>query len=142
MVDPNTAIGTVVLNILAGIGVVAILAVFSWTLGPLKWPFQSCRIRRIVLRDRGFLFVFNPEGDQKKIVTFLADGRIGEGHNNNENIWRIKKGKLEIFAVDGKIYSRFKHDRDTGRLVHTNDSDTRSVHGQFFVPQWEKPNYG
>ncbi len=141
MVDPSTAIGTVFLNILASVGVVAILAFFSWILGPLKWPFQSRRIRRILLRDRGFLFVFNPERDQTKIVTFLADGQIGEGGNNNENTWRIKKGKLEILAVDGEIYSRFKHDQDTGRLVHTNESDTRSVHGQFFVPQWERPNY-
>ena len=142
MINPSTAAGTVILNILAGIGVVAILTVFSWFLGLFKWPIQSRRIRKIILRNRGFLFFFNPEGNQKKIVTFLANGKIDEGCNNNENTWQIKRGRLEIFAVDGEIYRRFKYDRDTGRLVHTNDSDTRSVHGQFFVPQWERPNYG
>ncbi|HEG44187.1 MAG TPA: hypothetical protein ENH94_09085 [Phycisphaerales bacterium] len=142
MIDPSTATGALILNILAGIGLAATLAIFSWFLGPLKWPIQSRRIRKIILRNRGFLFFFNPEGNQKKIITFLANGQIDEGRNNNENTWQIKRGRLEILAVDGEIYSRFKYEQDTGKLIHTNDPDTRSVHGQFFVPQWERPDYG
>ena len=142
MFDPSTATGTVILDILAGIGLVAILALLIWLFGPLKWPINANRIRKILIRDRGFRFVYNPEADKSKFVTFLANGEIGEGRNNNENRWRIRKGKLEILAVDGKVYSRFLHEPASGRLVHTNDADTRSVHGQFFVQKWEKPNYG
>jgi len=141
MIDPTTATGTVILNILAGVGLIAIIALLSWLLGPLKWPIESRRIRKIILRGRGFCFVFNPEANKSKFVSFLPNGEIGEGRNNNENSWHIKRGRLEILAVDGKIYSRFRHDPVTGRLVHTNDIDTRSIHGQFFVPQWERPNY-
>lgn len=140
MLDPTTATGTLTLNILAGVGVVVILTLLAWLASPLKRLIDSFQLRKIILRKHGFYFVFNPENDKKKHVTFLADGRIGEGQNNNEYSWKIKKGKLEIIAEDGKVYSRFKRDKETGKLVHTNDSDTRSVHGQFFMPCWERIN--
>lgn len=137
MLDPTTASGTIILSILAGIGLAAILAVRSWILAPLKWLLQAKRLRKIIGSACQFRFVYNPDANKSKIVTFLPDGQISEGRNNNENKWRIKKGRLEILAVDGKWYSRFKHDPETGRLVNTNDPGTRSVHGQYLVPQWE-----
>jgi len=134
ILDPSTPVGTVVLGILKALGTVIILAVLAWLLGPLKWPSQKRRLHKIILSDRRFRFVFNPDANRSKIVTFRADGEIGEGQNNNENRWRIRRGKLEILGYDGKLYSRFAYDQKTGRLTHTNDPDCRSILGQYFTP--------
>ena len=138
MIDPSTASGTLILNILAGIGLAAILTVFSWLLGPLKWPIQAFRLRKVILNGRRFRFFYNPETNKSKVVTFCPNGKVGEGRNHQENRWRIRKGKLEIFDQDEKLYSRFRHDPVTGRLIHTNDADTRSIMGQFFIPEWKQ----
>jgi hypothetical protein len=73
---------------------------------------------------------------QAKVVTFLSGGEIGEGRNSNEDTWRIRRGALEVLAKDGKIYSRFVHDKKSGKLAHTNDPDTRSIHGQYMIPHF------
>lgn len=142
MFDPTTATGTVILNIIAGIGLTAIVAVLSWIIGPLKWLIQTKRLRKIIGGECRFRFVYNPDANKSKIVTFLPDGQIGEGRNENENKWRIKRGKLEILAVDGKWFNRFKHDPETGRIVSTNELSMRSINGQYFIPIWERPKYG
>ena len=140
MIDPSTAAGTVILDILASIGVIAIMAVGSWVLGPVKWLVHARRIRKIIGIDRRFLFVYNPDANKSKVITFSQNGQIGEGRNSNEHSWRIRRGKLEIIHADGKCYSRFRYDPESGRLINTNEPGTRSIHGQFFVPQWELPN--
>lgn len=43
---------------------------------------------------------------------------------------------LEVLAQDKRVYSRFVHDKATGRLAHTNDPDTRSIHGQYMIPHF------
>ena len=134
--DPSTPLGSVILNILASIGFVTIVAVVGWITGPIRWWMAGKTLRQILLSGRRFIFVFNPANSKSKVVTFLPNGEIGEGRNSNEDSWRIRRGKLEILAFDGKIYSRFVQDKKTGRIVHTNDSDTRSIHGQFILPHF------
>lgn len=68
-------------------------------------------------------------------MTFLPNGEVGEGKNSNEYTWRIRRGKLELLAFDGKVYSRFVQNKKNGMLEHTNDADTRSNHGQYLLPQ-------
>jgi len=114
----------------------AVLGVLGWSVGPLRWIVQNRRLRQLLLGGRRFVFVFNPTMGQRKIVTFLANGDIGEGRNNNEHTWRVRKGRLEIFALDGRLYSRFYYDKVSGRLKHTNDTDTRSIHGQYLKPDF------
>jgi hypothetical protein len=138
ILDPTQPAGVVVLSILATVGASAILAATGWLLGPLKWWFQRRRLLKIILRDRRFRFVYNPGEGKNKAVTFLLDGRIGEGQNGNENRWRIRRGRLEILALDGRLYSRFAYNPETGRLAHTNDPDCRSILGQYFEPLFEK----
>jgi hypothetical protein len=135
--DPSTIIGAIFVGIIVSIGSMGIITILAWFLGPLKWFVQSRNLRKILLSGRRFHFVFNPGANKMKIVTFLPDGQIGEGHNSNECTWRIRRGKLEIFAFDGAIYSRVYYDRKTGRIVHTNDPDSRSVMGQYFEPQFK-----
>jgi len=136
--DPSTATGTIILGILATVCATALLAVLAWLAGPLKWPFQNHRLRKIILSNRDFRFVFNPEVNKAENITFLTNGQIGKGQNSNEHSWQIRRGKLEILATDGKWYSRFSLEPKTGKLTNTNELGTRSVHGQYFVPQWEQ----
>jgi len=137
MVDSNTTTGTIIIGVIIALVSTGIIAFLAWFFSPLRWLSQSRRLRKILLSGRRFHFVFNPGANKMKIVTFLPDGQIGEGHNSNECTWRIRHGKLEIFAFDGAIYSRFYYDRKTGRIVHTNDLDSRSVMGQYFEPQFK-----
>lgn len=141
-IDPSTPLGSIAVNVIAGLVVAVLLAGLAWVAGPLKWFIQNRRLKELLLSGRRFVFVFNPTTEKAKLVTFEADGKVGEGRNENEHTWKIAKGALEIFAADGKIYSRFRHDKASGHLKHTNDTDTRSIHGQYFQPDflhWNKP---
>jgi hypothetical protein len=132
--DPNTTVGTVISDVLAALITAGVLGVLAWFAGPLRWLVQNRALRQLLSNGRRFLFTFNPKTGQSKYITFLADGKIGEGQNQNEHAWRIRRGLLEIFAADGAIYSRFRHDKVTGHLKHTNDADLRSIHGQYLEP--------
>lgn len=134
--DPSTTVGSILINVVAGLLLAAILTGLAWVAGPLRWLMQNRRLNELLLSRRCFVFVFNPTAGQGKIVTFLENGDIGEGRNSNEYTWRVRKGRLEICAADGKLYSRFYHDKVSGYLRHTNDTDTRSIHGQYFQPDF------
>ena len=136
--DPTKPQGVVTLSVIAGM-IVMIIGLFrGWFSRFFRWIGRSKEMKKLVLNDRGFIFVFDPESKASKKVVFEKKGKINEGMNANESTWRIKRGFLEIFADDGKIYSRFKFDNESGNLIHTNDSDARSMRRQYFVPIWEK----
>jgi hypothetical protein len=134
--NPTTATGSIAINIAGAVGAVTLLGFLAWLGGPLKWWVKGRALRQLLLNGRRFVFVFNPMHGQAKIVTFLSSGEIGEGRNSNENTWQIRRGALEILAQDSKIYSRFAHDKKNGKLAHTNDPDTRSIHGQYMIPHF------
>ena len=85
---------------------------------------------RDLLLGGTFKFVFNPAGGQSKPLSFLQNGEIGKGRNDNENRWRIVDGRLEILNSDGGVYSRFVLLDNNEFLHHTDDPDTRSLRGQ------------
>jgi hypothetical protein len=97
----------------------------------ITWDAEH-RIKNALSNAR-FKFIFNPTTGASKFVTFLSDGSIGEGRNQNEATWRIVNGRLEILNSDGEIYSRFIILKDDRSFHHTNDPDTLSIRGQFFV---------
>jgi hypothetical protein len=112
-----------------------IIAFLGWIAGPLKWLVHNRELRLLVSNERRFLFVFDVDRNGAKDITFREDGSIGLGRNNQEFTWKIRRGAMEIFASDGKIYSRFRRDRKDGILYHTNDLDLRSKHGQYMKPR-------
>jgi len=144
--DPNTAAGSFVIQVIAGVvgGVllIAVVAFHRWVFAPLRWLCEKYHLRRMLVPGRRFRFVFNPQTEGTKFVTFQANGEIGEGRNNNEHRWRIRRGKIEILAGDNQVYSRFRHDHESGRLVHTNDADCRSIRGQYFESEWQSMRRG
>jgi hypothetical protein len=120
---------------LAGALLLSIGALLAW---PFRWWVQGRSIRQLVANERRFNFVFNPAANMSKEITFLADGTIGQGRNDNEHSWRVRRGALEILASDGNIYSRFRHDRTHGMLKHTNDPELRSIPGQYMQARFVK----
>jgi len=113
---------------LIGALLLSVGALLAW---PFRWWIQGRSIRQLIANERRFNFVFNPATSMAKEITFLADGTIGLGRNDNEHTWRIRRGALEIRASDGRVYSRFRHDRAHGLLKHTNDPELRSIPGQY-----------
>lgn len=134
MTMPDIPISDIVIAVLKQAVGAASIAALAWFSGPLKWMVQNRRLKRLLTPERKFLFVFNTSAEQAKVVTFLSGGLIGEGQNENEHTWRIKRGKLEILAADGRLYSRFTHHQESGQLKHTNDTDCRSLPNQYFEP--------
>lgn len=86
-----------------------------------------------------YKFVSNPVTDESKVLTFLPNGDIGRGQNDNESRWRIANGRLEILDGRGVLYSRFSLMDDGLSFHHTNEPDTRSLRGQFLVPISMRP---
>ena len=136
--DPNTAIGSLIVQILVAVLLLIGASICGWLFGPFRWWRDGRRLRKMLLSGRYFRFVYRPGENKSKPATFLSNGKIGEGQNSNENTWLIRRGCLEIFAHDERIYSRFRFDPASGRLVHTNDTDCdRSVFGQYFEPMYK-----
>ena len=128
----------VISGTLATVIAALILGGAAWLVWPFRWRLRGRAIQKLIADERRFNFVFNPETKMAKEITFLADGRIGQGSNINEHTWRIRKGALEIIASDGKIYSRFRYDRADGQLKHTNDPELRSIPDQYLQPRFVK----
>jgi hypothetical protein len=137
VLDPNSTLGNVFLGVVASLIGVAILFALGWALGPFKWQWMNRWLLRHVNSGRKFRLIFNPAAGQDKIISFLPGGTIGEGKNENENRWRIRRGCLEIFAADGKLYSRFMRDGRSAVLRLTNDAECRSIHDQSIEPLWQ-----
>ncbi len=83
------------------------------------------------LTSRRWTLVFNPASNKSKSITFLPDGTVGEGRNQNEYYWRLSGEKLELVQADGRVHSRFTFDPVASQWNHTNDPDTRSIRGQY-----------
>jgi hypothetical protein len=93
-----------------------------------------------VLTAQRWRLVFNPVAYAQtkaargsKLITFRANGSIGEGRNNNEASWRLNSGYLEVLDDQGRVFSRFVYDPASDRLVHTNDQDTQSIRDQYMI---------
>jgi len=93
-------------------------------------------IKEAILKQP-YKLVFNPKKGKpgQKLMLFGSDGKILEGDNNNESSWAIKNGKLELIQSDGEVHSRFNFDTNTKVFTHTNDSDTKSIKGQYLTPE-------
>jgi hypothetical protein len=92
-----------------------------------------------LLISRKWILVHGPP-DGKKAITFLRNGKVHEGQNQNEHSWNKKDGKLELVQEDGRVHSRFTFDKKTARFNHTNEPDTLSNRNQFIYLHTEDAN--
>ena len=88
-----------------------------------------------LLVSRSYRLVFNPTSKAAKRIVFGPNGVIVEGNNRNEHQWRLSRKKLELLQLDGRVHSRFEYDADSDQWKHTNESDTRSIRGQYIEPE-------
>lgn len=113
-----------------------IVAGGGYLLWPFRWRVQGKRIRTLIDRDREFIFTFEINPEQTKVVTFNADGTVGKGRNENEFLWRVRRGAFEILGQDNRLYSRFRFERGQNDVLkRTSDPDLRSKQGQSLRPK-------
>lgn len=89
-----------------------------------------------VITGTRFRLVYNPPNGSK-IMMFASQGKIIDGHNENETTWRLNNDRLEILNSQNKVFSRFRYDPRTRTFMHTGDADTLSVKNQFIHPEPE-----
>jgi TRAP-type C4-dicarboxylate transport system permease small subunit len=89
-----------------------------------------------VITGTRFRLVYKPP-DGSKIITFASQGKIIDGHNENETTWRLNGDKLEILNCQDKVFSRFRYDARTRTFMHTGDADTLSLKNQYIHPEPE-----
>lgn len=70
---------------------------------------------------------------RSKVMRFVAGGGIVEGANENESSWRVRQGKLELLNSEGQVFSRFRFQRGSLMLKHTDCKDTISLPGQYML---------
>ncbi len=141
LLDPGSWSGALSVHIigalLGGLLLVAAIAALSVLFFPLKWRWRKRELRELIERRVEFILVYNPHSGANKTIIFLDDGQIGgDGRNENEDTWRIRRGCLEFLTDDGKVYSRFRFDKTNGRLVCTNDANLSSLFNQYLFPQY------
>ena len=140
LLDPGSWSGALSVHVIGalvgGLLLVAAIALLSGLFFPLKWWWRNRELRELIGKRREFILVYQPHQNYSKPVLFLDDGQIGAGRNNHEDTWRIKRGCLEFLTDDGKVYSRFRFDKTSGRLACTNDPDLSSLFNQYLFPQY------
>jgi hypothetical protein len=139
LLDPSSWTGQVVVGLIIGLLLLLVAAFWHWLSIPFKWWRKNKTLHQLIRNRREFVLVYQPQTNFSKTVIFMDGGQIGEGKNNNEHTWRIKRGCLEFLNDDGKVFNRFKFDRDSDRLRSTNDPDIRALFGQYLVPQFRDP---
>jgi hypothetical protein len=113
-----------------------LLIVVRWLFTPLRWWWQNRTMRKLVEGRQEFILVYNPGSGASKTIVLHDGGKIGQGRNNNEDTWRIRRGCLEFVSDDGKLYNRFKLDSARGKLVGAADANVRALFGQYMFPQY------
>jgi hypothetical protein len=141
---PDDLTVKIVLNVLGLlVGAISVLAAQTTMFQTVKRVMGRVRRNREqteqniidVLVGSRWSLVFNPNPPgRRKEITFLENGKIGEGNNHNEDSWRVRSGFLEILNEQGKVFSRFSYDRGAGVFHHTNDEDTLSLRSQRIEP--------
>jgi hypothetical protein len=132
--QPDTFFVKVIAVVIGGVLLIPVLAFLRW----LGAPLRNWEIRELIRNRRKFLLVYQPYATPpaSRMLTLLDDGEIGAGRNDNEYTWRVKRGCLEFFSEDGRLYSRFKIDRANGRLSSVVGRHVRAVWGQYLLPQY------
>jgi hypothetical protein len=139
--DPNRLFGSITTEkVIATVVGLVVAALVEFLFKPIRSLRRNCELNRelrdLLREDRDFTLCYNPVTKASKTITFLPSGKVGKGRNNNEDTWKITKGRLDIFASDGMLFSRFIYDKAAGLLKHTNDANARAVINQYITPHF------
>ncbi len=73
---------------------------------------------------------FNPKVpglSKTKIIRFGPEGRIVEGRNDNEAMWRIRNKKLELIDSNGRVHSCFRYNPVDKSFLQEYDPESGTV---------------
>jgi len=88
---------------------------------------------RKMLCDRPWILVFDPIAKKAKQMTFLPNGIVGQGRNQNEYRWQITQGMLELLRKDGRLQNRFAYLEAAHEFHSTDDADILALPRQILV---------
>ena len=116
---------------------IPVVAFLRWLGTPLKWCRRNRELRELIRSRPEFLLVYQPHATPpaSRMLTLLEGGDI-INKNPNENSWKVRHGYLEFRSDDGRVYSRFKIDRENDRLSSVIGQDVQAVWGQYLLPQY------
>jgi len=111
--------------ILFALSLLSIISLKRYLCGP--------NLKKILAR-RKYRLIYNATDGRNKEIGFGSNGEITTGRNDNEFSWRISWRKLEILGADGKLYSRFRYDKETDKFYLINGPHNRSLPDQVIEP--------
>ncbi|MCO4761405.1 MAG: sulfatase-like hydrolase/transferase [Myxococcales bacterium] len=106
-------------------------------LSPVFWPKSqlsaSIGAGDLTAQPWGYRwFLTNDNYGGGREVTFLPNGRIGEGQTNNWTSWQLDKGALKIIDRLDQLVVRFAYDPGTRRLVgRTRRGETYTLNAKW-----------
>jgi hypothetical protein len=91
---------------------------------------QKQQLRQIVVEGRWEMhFDYrNPAG--RKTITFLENGHIGEGRNQNETTWRLENEELTVVRATGALQNRFAYDPSRQLFFSISDASAEGLPNQ------------
>ncbi|WP_292645745.1 hypothetical protein [Mesorhizobium sp.] len=88
-----------------------------------------------LIRQR-WIFYFSPSGNNgSKNMTFLPDGTIGEGRNENEYRWVFEGDLLVLYRRNGDVQNSFRYNPGSGRFEYLPDSRAQGFKDQYLQPR-------
>jgi hypothetical protein len=103
---------------------------------PIKAIGKKLESPQDILVRRRWTFHFSPKGNNgQKAMTFLPDGTIGEGRNDNEYRWVFEGGLLVIYRRNGDVQNSFWYDADSGQFDYLPDQRAQGFKDQYLQPR-------
>ncbi|TIR25111.1 MAG: hypothetical protein E5X34_10505 [Mesorhizobium sp.] len=89
-----------------------------------------------ILIGRQWIFHFSPSGNNgRKNMTFLPDGSIGEGRNENEYRWVFEGDQLAIYRRNGDVQNSFRYNASSDRFEYLPDGRAQGFKDQYIQPR-------
>jgi hypothetical protein len=105
-------------------------AVPAEVFAPAITQYVPTGVTSLLLTD-GWILNFNPASAiGRKLISFHANGSIGEGKNKNEFRWQMVGGMLEIIRQNNDLQNRFRYDPLGQKFLCTNDPDAKGYKDQ------------
>lgn len=84
-----------------------------------------------LLKNHRWILYHNPKLGRKKEISFLDNGQIGEGGNQNETVWSLRGDELIIHRQNGDLQNRFKYDPSSHKFVCIKDTNAKGLEDQY-----------
>jgi hypothetical protein len=94
-------------------------------------------LRELLIGREWYLYFGQGTHGGKKLITFLPDGTIGEGQNNNECMWAVEGAAgdlLTIYRYEGDVQNVFYYSEKYGKFEYMPDPRSHGKKDQSIEP--------